>query len=60
MTTVRMINSVDEFVAGEEVDLPDGLADRFVLLGYAEGSLSRDYSDDERNEIGRGHQSVSV
>jgi hypothetical protein len=60
MRTVRMINSVDEHAAGVEVALPEALADRFILLGYAEGVLSREYSDSERNEIESGHQAVSL
>lgn len=60
MSTVRMIRSVDEHPAGEELELADELADRFVLCGYAEGTLSREYSDDERANITDGHQEVSL
>jgi len=58
--TVRMINSVGEHVAGEQVDLPDDVADRYVLLGYAEGELSREYGDLEVAEIQGSHQAVSL
>jgi hypothetical protein len=55
-----MVNSVDEYVAGEEYDLDDATSDRFVIVGYAEGDLSRDVSDEERNEMLGIHQAVSV
>ena len=57
---VTMINSVGEHVAGEEVDLPDEEADRYIVLGWADGQLSRDYTVDERNEMAEGHQEVSA
>ena len=60
MATVRMRNSVGALVAGEEVELPDEEADRYIMLGYAEGELSRDYSDDERDELRSSHQEVNV
>ena len=60
MSTVRMINSVDEYVAGEEHDLDDETSDRFVVLGYAEGVLSREFTDEERQEITGTAQEVSV
>ncbi len=60
MSTVRMLNSVGEHVAGQQYEFEDELADRFILLGYADGRLSRDYSVDERNELQAGHQEVSV
>lgn len=45
---VRMIASVDAaHVAGEQYDLPVDLADRYIARGYAEGVLSRAYSEDE-------------
>jgi hypothetical protein len=59
MTKVRMINSVDEHPAGEEVDLPDEIADLFIVKGYAEGALSRDYDQSERAEILADQQVVS-
>jgi hypothetical protein len=51
MRTVEMVNSVGEHVAGETVELEDEEADRFVLLGYAKGDLSREFSDEERQEL---------
>jgi hypothetical protein len=56
-----MINSVDaDYVAGEEYELDDELADRFIIFGYAEGELSRDYSIEERQELLGGNQEVGV
>jgi hypothetical protein len=60
VTTVHMINSVDEHVAGVAIELPDELADRFILLGYASGELSREYSDNEKAAIQDTHQVVSL
>lgn len=60
VTRVRMVNSVDEFVAGEQYDIPVEVADRFIVRGYAEGSLSRDYSEDERAALHANHQVVNV
>jgi len=55
-----MVNSVGEFVAGEQYDMPDEQADRFITLGYATGQLSREYSTDELAAFHEGHQEVSV
>jgi hypothetical protein len=55
-----MINSVDEYVAGEDYDLDDEIADRFIILGYAKGELSRDYSIEERQELLGGNQEVGI
>jgi len=55
-----MINSVGEYVAGEQYDMPDEQADRFLLLGYATGQLSREYTTDEIATLHEGHQEVSV
>jgi len=60
MTVVQMINSVDEHVAGTEIELPDELADLFILKGYADGQLSRDYDSSERAEIEGEHQVVNL
>jgi hypothetical protein len=57
---LRMINSVGEYVAGQEYEVPTDEADRFVLLGYADGKLSRDYSDTERERLAATAQSVSL
>jgi Putative peptidoglycan binding domain. len=55
-----MIHSVGEYVAGTEVELPDEVADRFVVLGYAEGELSREFTDEEREALRANRQEVSV
>ncbi len=39
------------FVAGQEYDLPKAKADELIVKGYAEGNLSREFSDDERGQI---------
>lgn len=59
---LRMINSVGEYVAGAEYEVPDKEADRFVLLGYAttEGDLSQPYTDQEIAELTATGQTVSV
>lgn len=55
-----MINSVGEHVAGEEYELVDELSDRFVILGYADGELSRHYEDDEMELMRAQTQGVSA
>jgi len=56
-----MINSVDEYVAGEEYDLDDEVSDRFIALGYAEGEYSREIGEDEfATLVDQGHQTVGV
>jgi hypothetical protein len=60
MRTVTMVNSVGEHVSGEEVELDDEVADRFVLMGYAEGELSREYTDEEREALRADTQEVNV
>ena len=57
---VRMINSVGDYVAGETYDLPDEVADGFILKGYAEGQLSREYSQEEIAAALDLHQAVSI
>jgi hypothetical protein len=54
---VRMIASVDSHVAGEQYDLPLEIADRYIVRGYAEGNLSREFSDDEMLAL-RGNPQV--
>jgi len=51
MGEVRMVNSVGERVAGMPYVIEDEEADRFILLGYAEGELSREYSEEEREAL---------
>lgn len=55
-----MINSVGDYVAGTEVDLADEEADRFIVLGYAEGQLSRDFDEQEQTLLRADNQEVSV
>jgi hypothetical protein len=55
-----MINSVGEHAAGTEVELEDKLADRFIVLGYAKGELSREWADEEREKLRATNQEVSV
>lgn len=57
---VRMLVSVGDHVAGEQYDLPLGVADRYVARGYAEGSLSREYGRDELQELLGTPQVVSL
>ena len=59
-TEVTMINSVGEHPAGTKVKLDPDEADRFILRGYAEGKLSREYSEDEAAAIRGESQQVSV
>jgi len=47
MTTVTMVNSVGEYVAGEQYDLDMELADQFILKGYALGEMSRTFTEEE-------------
>jgi hypothetical protein len=55
-----MIHSVGEHVAGTEVELDDEQADRYVVLGYAEGELSREFTNEEREALLATRQEVSV
>jgi len=56
-----MKNSVGEYVAGEEYDLDEATGDRFLILGYAEGSdVSRVYSDEERQALAESNQTVGL
>ena len=59
MAIVQMINSVGEYVAGESYEIPDDEADRFVMLGYADGTLTREYSEHEIADMRGTHQAVS-
>ena len=60
MTTVQMTHSVGEHVAGEVAELSEETADRFILLGWAVGNLSREFSDEERAAAGENVQVVSL
>jgi len=57
---IKMVNSVGEYVAGESYDLDDEESDRFVLLGYADGELSREYSLEELAAERERHQTVNL
>jgi phosphoribosylaminoimidazole-succinocarboxamide synthase len=59
VSRVHMVNSVDQFVAGEQYDIPVEVADRFIIRGYATGSLSREYSAEEHSALHANHQVVS-
>lgn len=54
---VVMRVSYDTLVAGESYDVPVELADRIVVRGYADGSLSREYSPEELAAL-RGNPQV--
>jgi hypothetical protein len=60
VTLVTMINSVGEHVAGEEVDLDSETADRYIVLGYAEGTVSGDWSAEEIAALKAQHQEVGL
>ena len=57
---IKMVISVGEYVAGESYDLDDEESDRFVLLGYADGELSREYSLEELAAERERHQTVNL
>jgi hypothetical protein len=57
---VLMVLSVDQFAAGESYDIPAPVADRFIIRGYAQGQLSREYSPEERAALHSNHQVVNV
>ena len=40
-----------ELIAGQEYWLDSDKADEFIIKGYAQGNLSRNYSDDEKAEM---------
>ena len=66
MTKVKMIHSVCgvnpplDLAGGKEYDLAPELADEFILKGYAEGILSRDYLHDEVVEMKKLDQVVGT
>ena len=55
-----MIHSAGEYIAGEDVELPEEEANRFIVLGYASGTLSREFTDEEREALGADRQEVNV
>ena len=54
---VLMIVSVGSYEAGKRYRLPVALADSYIVKGYAEGDLSRVFTDDELNTL-RGQVQV--
>ena len=51
-----MVNSVGEYVAGEEYELDDEVSDRFVALGYAEGDWAGDYDEETQRQLVAMHR----
>lgn len=58
---IRMVNSVGEYVAGEEYEVEEDEANRFVVLGYA---TTEDpvlaFTDEERAAILASNQTVGL
>lgn len=59
VSRVRMRLSVGDHVAGEQYDLPLEVADRYIVRGYAQGDLSREFSAEEIADL-RGNPQVVV
>jgi hypothetical protein len=68
-TKIRMVNSVHgkfkdgvhyNMVAGKSYWVDSEKADEFIVKGYAEGNLSRKYSDDEVAAILAGIQVIDM
>lgn len=61
---VLMVHSVTgpglDLVAGEKYDLPVSVADEFIVKGYAEGTLTREYTADEITELHAQRQVVGL
>lgn len=56
-----MVNSVDEYVAGEEYDLDTETATRFLALGYVAWiDEEHTFTEEELEAFREGHQEVSV
>jgi len=60
MSKVTLLNSVAEHAAGQTLELDDETADRWILLGYAEGELSRAYDQVEVEALNVDHQVVTL
>lgn len=60
-TRVKMVASVGgRHVAGRKYWLPKAEADKYIIRRYAEGKLSRVFSEDEKAELRSNMQSLSV
>lgn len=59
-TRVLMHASVGDFVSGEQYDVPVSLADQWIARGYAEGDMSRSFSEDELAALRSNVQVVTV
>jgi hypothetical protein len=59
-TKVLMVVSVGDMPAGTHQKLAPELADEFIVKGYAEGELSRDYLDHEVAALKGPTQTVSL
>lgn len=57
---VHMVLSVGEHEAGKSYRLPKALADQYIVKGYAEGNLSRAYSDEERQLLMGPTQVITI
>jgi hypothetical protein len=64
MPEVTMINSVVskeyDLVSGKTYDLPEEIADEYILKGYASGDVSRVFSEEEVAELKRTMQVVGA
>ncbi len=60
VSRVRMINSVDDQIAGLVYELPCAVADAYIARGYAEGNYSRSYYADEVTELRSNDQIVGI
>lgn len=56
---VLMLVSVGDHEAGKTFNLPTALADEYVAKGYAQGKLSRPFSDQELNLLRANDQVVN-
>lgn len=58
---VKMVNSVDDYIAGEEYDLDEETATRFLANGYV-AWIDEEYTftEEELAALREGNQGVSV
>ncbi len=57
---VHMIVSVEDLIAGNKYDLVAHEADKLIARGYAEGELSRPFSEDELAALRANQQTVVI